>query len=133
MKVAKSKSSAAPLSSPAIKAARNAARRVITVAILGVLRSAVVQVGARLMDAVDPGLVAKAREAVASVDGITSVRTLRLRWIGHTLHAEGDVTTTLTDLAAAHEVAHHAEEHLLEALPRLAGATVHVSPAGAHD
>ena len=33
----------------------------ITVAILGVLRSAVAQVGARLMDAVDPRLVAQAR------------------------------------------------------------------------
>src|SRR6478736_3653439 len=41
----------------------------ITVAILGVLRSAVKQVGARLMDAVDPQLVEQAEAAVSTVDG----------------------------------------------------------------
>jgi len=39
----------------------------ITVAILGILRSAIRQVGARLMDAVDPTLVDQATDAVASV------------------------------------------------------------------
>lgn len=105
---------------------------VITVAILGVLRSAVVQVGARLMDAVDPDLVARARGAVDSVDGVDEVRTLKLRWIGHTLHAEADITTAATTLATAHDLAHEAERHLLAALPRLGTATVHVSPSGAH-
>jgi cation diffusion facilitator family transporter len=42
---------------------------VITVAILGVLRSAVGQVGARLMDAVNPDLVDQATAAVTSVEG----------------------------------------------------------------
>jgi divalent metal cation (Fe/Co/Zn/Cd) transporter len=63
---------------------------VITVAILGVLRSAVRQVGARLMDAVDPALVDQATAAVTSVAGITGVRDLRIRWIGRTLRAEVD-------------------------------------------
>jgi cation diffusion facilitator family transporter len=104
----------------------------ITVALLGVLRQAAVQVGERLMDAVDPELVALARSAIAAVDGVTAVDTLRLRWIGHTLHVEADITTQVSTLAAAHDLAHHAEEHLLEALPRLSSATVHVSPDGVH-
>ena len=105
----------------------------IAVAILGVLRSAVAQVGARLMDAVSPDLVDTAREAVRTVDGVLDVRDLRLRWIGHTLRAEADVTVP-PDLPvrAGHEIAHHAEEHLLERLPRLTSAVIHVSPAGAH-
>lgn len=105
----------------------------ITAAILGVLRSAVKQVGARLMDAVDPELVDQAIAAVSSVSGITAVRELRIRWIGHTLRAEVDaaVDPSLT-LIAAHDLAHHAEEHLLQDLPRLTGATVHTSPSGAH-
>ncbi|HEY2285857.1 MAG TPA: cation transporter dimerization domain-containing protein [Streptosporangiaceae bacterium] len=65
---------------------------VITVAILGVLRSAVRQVGARLMDAVDPGL-------------------------------------TVTQ---AHDIAHHAETHLLDQVRRLTAATIHTSPTGTH-
>lgn len=106
---------------------------VITVAILSVLRSAVVQVGARLMDAVEPALVDQATEAIASVDGVRAVRDLRIRWIGHTLRAEADVTVepTLT-VADAHDLAHHAEAHLLAYVPRLTAATIHVSPVGAH-
>jgi cation diffusion facilitator family transporter len=106
----------------------------ITVAILGVLRSAVGQVGARLMDAVDPGLVASARDALATVDGLEEVEDLRLRWIGHSLRAEVSVTVVPTmTVAEAHEVAHHAEAHLVTYVRRLGSATVHVSPHGAHD
>ena len=43
---------------------------VITVAILGVLRSALSQVGARLMDAVDPALVDRATKALSTTDGV---------------------------------------------------------------
>ncbi|HYU04807.1 MAG TPA: cation diffusion facilitator family transporter [Jatrophihabitantaceae bacterium] len=60
----------------------------ITVAILTVLRSATRQVGARLMDAVDPDLVDQATAAVTSVPGIDHIQELRIRWIGHTLRAE---------------------------------------------
>jgi len=60
----------------------------ITVAILTVLRSATRQVGARLMDAVDPDLVDQATAAVTSVPGINHIQELRIRWIGHTLRAE---------------------------------------------
>jgi cation diffusion facilitator family transporter len=105
----------------------------ITIAILGVLRSAARQVGARLMDAVDPELVDQATAVVASVEGISDVRDLRIRWIGHTLRAEVDVTvpTNLT-VVEAHELAHHAEGYLLDRVRRLTAATVHASPAGSH-
>jgi cation diffusion facilitator family transporter len=106
---------------------------VITVAILGVLRSAARQVGARLMDAVDPNLVDQAGAAILSVTGIQELRELHIRWIGHTLRAEVDATVdpSLT-VTEAHELAHHAEAHLLHYVPRVAAATVHTSPAGAH-
>lgn len=106
---------------------------VITVAILGVLRSAIRQVGARLMDAVDPALVDQATAAVTSVTGISGVRELRIRWIGHTLRAEVDATVAPTlSLVEAHDLAHHAEAHLLDQVRRLTAATVHTSPSGAH-
>ncbi len=106
---------------------------VITVAIIGVLRSAIRQVGARLMDAVDPGLVDQATAAVSSVRGIDAVRDLRIRWIGHTLRAEVDIAVP-ADLSVteAHDLAHHAEAHLLDQVRRLTAATVHASPTGAH-
>jgi cation diffusion facilitator family transporter len=105
----------------------------ITVAILGVLRSAISQVGARLMDAVAPDLVDQATRAVQSVDGVRGVRELRIRWIGHTLRAEADLTVDSTiSIATGHDLAHHAEEHLLSYVPRLTAATIHISPDGAH-
>lgn len=106
---------------------------IITVAILGVLRSAVNQVGVRLMDAVDPAIVDQAAAAVSTVEGVEDIRELRIRWIGHTLRAEVDITAnpTLT-ITQAHDLAHHAEAHLLAEVRRLSAANVHVSPVGAH-
>jgi cation diffusion facilitator family transporter len=105
----------------------------ITVAILGVLRSALAQVGARLMDAVDPDLVERAAAAISSVEGVGGVRDLRIRWIGHTLRAEADITVDPSlSVGAAHDLAHHAERHLLASVRRLTAATIHVSPSGTH-
>ncbi len=105
----------------------------ITVAILGVLRNALIQVGARLMDAVDPGLVDQAVAAISTIEEVRAVRDLRIRWIGHTLRAEADITVD-PDLTVeqAHDLAHDAEQRLLAQVRRLTAATIHVSPAGAH-
>ncbi len=105
----------------------------ITVAILGVLRSAVAQVGARLMDAVNPDLVDQATAAIATVSGVHAIRELRIRWIGHALRAEADIDIDAgLSLSAAHDLAHHAEAHLLHHVRRLSAATIHVSPSGDH-
>ena len=105
----------------------------ITVAIVGVLRSALRQVGARLLDAVDPGLVDEVDTVVRHVPGILGVEEVRLRWIGHTLRAEIDATVDRAlSLVEAHDAAHRAEAALVGALPRLTAASIHVSPAGAH-
>ncbi|MCM3883726.1 cation diffusion facilitator family transporter [Frankia sp. R82] len=102
---------------------------VITVAILGVLRSAARAVGARLMDAVDPEIVAEATRTLLHTPGIEAVRELRVRWIGHTLRAEADVMVDAgLTLVAAHDVAHAAEAHLLRHLRRLSAVTIHTSP-----
>lgn len=96
---------------------------VTTVAILGVLRQAVRQVGARLLDAVDPALVDQATAAVTSVPEILNVRELRIRWIGHTLRAEVDAPVDAAlSVTQVHDIAHHAETHLLREVPRLTAA-----------
>ena len=106
---------------------------VIAIAIIGVLRSVVAQVGARLLDAVSPELVDSARHAVGDIHEVVSVDDLRIRWVGHSLLAEVNVTVPAElTLLEGHDVAHHAEEHLLAALPRLSSAVVHISPVGAH-
>jgi len=82
------------------------------------------------MDAVEPATVDQALAVVAAVDGVRAVPDLRMRWIGHTLHAEADVTVDpgLT-VVEGHDLAHHVEQHLIAHVGRLGSATVHVSPA----
>ena len=102
----------------------------ITAAILAVLRTAARDIYRRVMDGVDPELVDTAEAALRSVPGVRDVDDLRLRWIGHRLRAEAGLSVdSRLSFPAAHDLAHHARDTLLHAVPRLADATVHVSPA----
>jgi cation diffusion facilitator family transporter len=105
---------------------------VITLAILAVLWTAAREVFRRLMDGVDPDLVEDAAASLAARPGVRSVRSLRMRWVGHSLHADAqlDIDPALS-LAAAHQIAHDAEHDLVHAVPNLAAAVIHAYPA--HD
>jgi len=103
---------------------------VITAAILAVLRTAARDIYRRLMDAVDPGLIDAAETALARQPGVLAVRTVRMRWIGHHLHAESELCIDAsTSLDAAHQLAHDAETTLIRAVPKLTSALVHAYPA----
>lgn len=85
------------------------------------------------MDAVDPTLVDQATAAIATVEGVQDIRELRIRWIGHSLRAEADITVNpALTVSQAHDLAHHAEDRLRADVLRLGAANVHVSPAGTH-
>lgn len=82
-----------------------------------------------LMDGVDPELVDAAETALLATPGVQGVESLRLRWIGHRIHAEVGLTVDARlDLVQAHDVAHDAQHRLLHDIPKLADATVHVIP-----
>ena len=103
---------------------------IITVAILAVLRTAVRDVFRRLLDGVDPALVDTAERSLAAEPGVRSVHSVRMRWMGHRLHAdvELDIDPELS-LAQAHQIAHDAEHHLVHAVPKLTTALIHAYPA----
>jgi cation diffusion facilitator family transporter len=107
---------------------------VITVAILAVLRTAVRDVYRRLMDAVDPALVDLAEQSLSATPGVTAVRAVRMRWIGHALHAEAELDidggVSVTD---AHALAHEAEHRLTHDVPKLRSAVIHAYPAARHE
>jgi cation diffusion facilitator family transporter len=106
----------------------------ITVAIAMVLRDAARQVGRRLMDAVDPGLVDAAEGALRGVAGVRDVGAIRLRWIGHTLRAEADIVVDAhLTVVHAHALAVDAEHALIHAVPRLTAATVHIDHTATPD
>jgi cation diffusion facilitator family transporter len=106
----------------------------IAIAIAFVAKDAARGVYYRLMDAVSPDLVDRARSTVLATPGVLSAPELRLRWVGHRLHAEVEITVdparTQVD---AHSIAHDAHHELLHAIPRLDRVTVHASSEGAGD
>jgi cation diffusion facilitator family transporter len=101
----------------------------ITLAILGVLRGATRDIYRRLMDAVDPSLVEQVEREAGEVAGVERVDGVRVRWIGHELRAELNVTVG-RDLRVfeAHEIAEAVRHALLHHVRRLADATVHTDP-----
>ena len=103
----------------------------ITVAILAILRTAARDIYRRLMDGVDPHLVDAAEAALAAEAGVIAVRSVRMRWIGHRLHAEAELDIDpQTSVTEAHRIAHEAEHTLTHAVPKLSSALVHAYPAG---
>jgi cation diffusion facilitator family transporter len=106
---------------------------VIAALILSVLRQAAGDVIARLMDAVDPALAERARQVLTGVGGVQGVGELRIRWIGHRLHAEAEITVDGDlPLFEAHRIAEDARHNLLHDVPRLTSAIIHADPCG-HD
>jgi divalent metal cation (Fe/Co/Zn/Cd) transporter len=82
------------------------------------------------MDVVDLATVDQATAAIGSVDGVKTVPDLRIRWIGHSLHAEAEVTVDPhLSVVEGHDLAHNVEQHLIAYVGRLTSATIHVSPA----
>ncbi len=102
----------------------------IMAAILAVLRTAARDVFRRLLDGVDPAIVDAAEQALAARPGVQAVRSVRMRWLGHRLHADAelDVDPAL-DLAQAHRIAHDAEHELTHTVPKLSTALIHAYPA----
>jgi divalent metal cation (Fe/Co/Zn/Cd) transporter len=102
----------------------------ITVAIAVVVRDAAREVYRRLMDAVDPALVDRVEATVRATGGVLDVGAVRLRWIGHRLHAETEITVAADlTVVAAHAIAVDVEHRLIHAIPRLTAALVHADPA----
>ena len=103
----------------------------ITVAILAILRTAVRDVFRRLLDAIDPDLVDAAEAALAAEPGVTAVRSVKMRWIGHRIHADAELDVDPTvSLTEAHRIAHDAEHTLTHAVPKLSSALIHAYPKG---
>jgi cation diffusion facilitator family transporter len=106
----------------------------ITVAILFVVKDTVVVIWRRLMDAIDPELVAGIERVTAAVPGVEQVQRVRVRWLGHRLEAE--VPITLNGDLPVRDGARLAEEvrhTLLHAFPSLLMVSVLLGASGDDD
>jgi cation diffusion facilitator family transporter len=83
----------------------------------------------RLLDGVDPAIIEEIMHAVAHTPEVREVTQVRVRWLGHRLHAELNITVD-ADLSVAqgHAIATEVRHQLLHHLPHLANTTIHVDP-----
>ena len=101
----------------------------ISVAILRVLAVAARDIYRRLMDCVDPALVLAVEGHLEGIEGVREVDSVRLRWIGHELHADAEITLDPDlSLAAAHDIAEEARHELLHGVRRLTDVLIHTNP-----
>jgi cation diffusion facilitator family transporter len=101
----------------------------ITLAIVVVLRDAVREIWWRLMDAVDPALVDKLERAGREAPGVQEIDRVRVRWIGHALHAEANVEVDgAISTSEGHAIAEGVRHAMLHAAPWMRSVTVHVDP-----
>jgi cation diffusion facilitator family transporter len=103
----------------------------ITLAILFIVKDALIMMWMRLMDAVEPRLVDNIEQAATGVQGAVSVSNIRVRWVGHNLQAELNVVVD-EDLPTreSHHIAEEVRHALFHVHPRLTDIVVHVDPCG---
>jgi cation diffusion facilitator family transporter len=101
----------------------------ISVAIFRIVWDSAKSVFSRAIDGVDPDVVDEIRHATEHVPGVVEVTETRVRWIGHRMHAEVNVTVPAgQSVEQGHDVAVEARHRLLHRLEYLSDATVHVDP-----
>ena len=86
----------------------------------------------RLLDGVDPEVINEIKHAASHVSGVGNVSEVRVRWLGHRLHAELNIAVNqgLT-VEKGHEIAKDVRHELLHRLRYLSNATIHIDPENA--
>lgn len=114
-----------PLADPAIGL-------LITVLLLKIVWDTGKEIFLRLLDGADPRTVVEIREAAATVEGVLEVSDVRVRWTGHRMYAEVNLSVpgnrTVTE---GHAIAKEVRHQLLHRLRYLSDATIHVDPGSA--
>lgn len=105
---------------------------VITVAILGIVWESGKAIFTRLLDGVDPEVVDEIRHVLGHLPVVRSVSEVRVRWLGHQLHAEVNVAVNPElSVEKGHLIAQDVLHQVMHSLPYLCKVTVHVDPVGA--
>lgn len=104
----------------------------IGTAIVFIARDAAKRIWYRLMDAVDPLVVDRIEQYAGDVPGVDDVASIRVRWVGHQLHAE--VGVILADdriLAETYDVLAEVRQALISYIIHLSVVTVEALPRSA--
>jgi cation diffusion facilitator family transporter len=86
----------------------------------------------RLLDGVDPEVADEVEDVVDQTPGVQEVSEVRVRWLGHRLHAEVNIAVnSRLSVKEGHKIALAVRHQLLHHLRYLSHVTVHVDPADA--
>jgi cation diffusion facilitator family transporter len=101
----------------------------IGIAIVFITWDAMKAIWYRLMDAVDPELIERAEIVVSENVDVLEIRRIRMRWVGHCLHAEIYISVN-SDLktSESHHIAEHVRHVLYHEFPDLTDINVHIDP-----
>jgi cation diffusion facilitator family transporter len=105
---------------------------IISVAILRIVWQSGRAVFTRLLDGVDPEVIDEIKRSVKSIAEVQEVSEVRVRWLGHRLHAEVNVAVSPElQVEQGHRIATAVQHELLHHLRYLSQATVHIDPLNA--
>ena len=105
---------------------------VITGAILRIVWESGKAVFTRLLDGVDPEVLNEITHAITHAPGVQNVTEIRVRWIGHRLHAEVNIAVSPElSVEKGHKVAMEVRRELLHHLRYLSNVIIHIDPSNA--
>jgi len=103
---------------------------IISITIFWIVRDSGKTIFTRLLDGVDPAITDEIRHAAEHVEGVKAITDVKVRWLGHRLHAEINMTVDSgLSVEKGHAIAKEYRHELLHHLKYLSDATIHVDPA----
>ena len=104
----------------------------ITAAIFRIVWESGKSIFTRLLDGVDPEVIDEIIHAVNHTQVVCDITEVRVRWLGHRLHAEVNIAVSPElSVEAGHDVAIEVRHRLLHHLRHLSNATIHIDPVNA--
>ena len=101
----------------------------ITIAILFIVKDAAKAIFLRLLDGVEPGILAEVEHAPMHVEGVQGVHQVRARWLGHKVQADMHLTVDRRlSVAESHAIVDRVQQALASHVPAFGGATIHICP-----
>lgn len=104
----------------------------ITAAISRIVWQSGKMVFTRLLDGVDPEVVEEIKHSIKHTTGVQNVSEVRIRWLGHRLHAEVNIAVNpKLSVEEGHEIAKEVRHQILHHLHYLSNVTIHIDPSNA--
>ena len=102
----------------------------ISITILFIVKDAATAVFRRVLDGIEPDILAQFEQTPARIKGVRDVHSVRARWLGHKVHADLHISVD-PDLSVeeSHRIAQQVEGALASTVRSFGGAMVHVCPA----